>query len=145
MSSGRPPKPFQEACARTKMRRTWKLRTEVPTKQLTFAAQINLKPEKIDFSKIVKDITSNSGRETKCRKAFHTLQNKAEKLSPAEVLSIFEEAGLTGNQYEIAISSAKSIYLYYSLIQKAQKECYSSKNSYQVTQTSIEINFQDLA
>ncbi|GBM25071.1 hypothetical protein AVEN_169637-1 [Araneus ventricosus] len=137
MCSGRPSGgPFQEACARTKKGWTWKLRTEVPTKQLTFAAN------KIDTSKIIKDITSNLSLATKYIKTFRTLQNKTEKLTPVESLSIFVEAGLTGNQYEIARSSVKSIYLCYSLI---QKECYPSKNSYQVTQTSIEINLRDLA
>ncbi|GBM35820.1 hypothetical protein AVEN_43511-1 [Araneus ventricosus] len=146
MSSGRPPKPFQEACARTKNRRTQKLRTEVPTEQLTFAAQMNLKAgKKIDASKIVKDITSNPGRATKYRKTFHALQNKTGKLTPAEALSIFVGAGLARNQYKIVRPGAKSIYLRYSLIQKVQKEFYSSKNSYQVIQTSTEINLQDLA
>ncbi|GBM98250.1 hypothetical protein AVEN_228441-1 [Araneus ventricosus] len=144
MPSGRPPKPFQEACARTKKRRTQKLRTEMPTEQLTFAAQMNLKAEK-HGSKIVKDVTSNTGRATKYRKTFHTLQNKTEKLTPAESPSIFVKAGLTRNQYENVQSGAKSIYPCYSIIQKAQKEFYPSKNSYQVTQTSVEINLQAVA
>ncbi|GBM63452.1 hypothetical protein AVEN_260890-1 [Araneus ventricosus] len=96
MSSGSPSKPFQEACACTKKRRTQKLRTEVPAKQLSFAAQMNLKADKkIDASKIVKDITSNPGHATKYRNKFHTLENKTEKLTPAEALSVVEEAGLT--------------------------------------------------
>ncbi|GBN75262.1 hypothetical protein AVEN_94890-1 [Araneus ventricosus] len=103
MSSGRPPKPFHETCARTKKkRRIQNLRTEVPTEQLTFSAQMKLKAgKKIDASKIIKDISSNPGHVTKYRKTFHTLQNKTEKLTPAEALSIFVEAGLIRNQYEI--------------------------------------------
>ncbi|GBN05369.1 hypothetical protein AVEN_220965-1 [Araneus ventricosus] len=45
VSSGRPPKSFQEACARSKKRRTQKLKTEVPTEQRTYSAQMNLKAE----------------------------------------------------------------------------------------------------
>ncbi|GBL76918.1 hypothetical protein AVEN_12594-1 [Araneus ventricosus] len=75
MSFGRPPMPFQEACARTKKRRTQKLRTEVPTEQLTFAAQMNHRAgKKIDAFKIVEHITSNPGRAMKMHKNISYLK-----------------------------------------------------------------------
>ncbi|GBL77517.1 hypothetical protein AVEN_41895-1 [Araneus ventricosus] len=108
MSSGRPPKAISRSmCSHQKKRRAQKLRTQMPTEQLTFATQMNFKAEKNLASKIVKDITSNQDRATKYRKTFHTLQNKPEKLTPAEALSIFVKAGFTRNQYEIVRSGAK--------------------------------------
>ncbi|GBM62900.1 hypothetical protein AVEN_11358-1 [Araneus ventricosus] len=110
----RPPNEYmQGACTRTKMRRTQKFGTEVPTEQLTSDAQMYLKAErkKIDASKIVKDITSNSGSATKYRNTFHTLQYKTEKLTPVEALTIFLEAGFTRNQCEIVRTGSKSITL----------------------------------
>ncbi|GBN13998.1 hypothetical protein AVEN_194071-1 [Araneus ventricosus] len=65
------------------------------------------KLKKSDASKIVKDIVSNSGSATKYRKTFHTLQNKIEKLTPADALSIFAESVLTRNQYETVPSRVK--------------------------------------
>ncbi|GBL81508.1 hypothetical protein AVEN_143764-1 [Araneus ventricosus] len=47
MSSGRPPKPFQEACARTKKRRIWKLGTEVPRPRWPSVTSEDSEEEKI--------------------------------------------------------------------------------------------------
>ncbi|GBM87905.1 hypothetical protein AVEN_170920-1 [Araneus ventricosus] len=74
--------------------------TEVPTEQLTFATQMNFKAEKKSMlPKLLQDITSNPGRATKYRKHIHhTLQNKTEKLTPAETLSFFVKADFTKNE-----------------------------------------------
>lgn len=57
---------------------------------------------------------------------------------------MIEYTGLTRNQYEIIRTSDKKLWPSYGIIQIAKKDCYPNPESYVVTETSAEINLQDL-
>lgn len=114
--------------------------------ELTYATQMKLREcGKANASKLLKDITQSPRRAQKYRQAYSdSLQGKREKLSALKALSIFVEAGLSRKQYEIISTSDRKLFPYYSLLQKAKKDCYPAPESYTVTDTLAEVNLQDL-
>lgn len=51
---------------------------------------------------------------------------------------------MTRKQYEVIHAANKNIYPCYSLVKKAKKDCYPREESMRVTETSAEIDLQDL-
>ncbi|CAH2100533.1 unnamed protein product [Euphydryas editha] len=62
----------------------------------------------------------------------------------ASSIRIFVDADLTQQQYEIIRSASKKVYPSCSILQKAKTNCYPPKESYEVTETCTQVNFQDL-
>jgi len=103
----------------------------------------------IDVSKMIKKITLTPTRATKYRKVLASVdkskeKEKFKKHTPSEALSIFVEANLSKKQYEVIHAANKNIYPCYSLIKNAKQDCYSKKESMNITETCAEVNLQDL-
>lgn len=145
-SSGRPSKPFNELSERSKRRKTETLRITADNDMLIHAAQTNLQTSgKKDASSILKQIMNSPTRATKLKKAYKTVQDdKEKKLTPLSALSVFVEADLTRRQYEIIRSASKKLFPSYSILQKAKSDCYPPKESYEVTETCVQVNLQDV-
>lgn len=94
-------------------------------------------------SKLIKDITVSPERATKIKKIIKEA-TCAQKHTPLKALSIFVDADLSKRQCEIIQKANKAIYPCYSVLKKATNECYPKAESITITETSAEINLQDL-
>lgn len=146
LHTGRPLKDFGECSNRSKIRKTEDLRKNTDPEVLTFAAQVQLYNEgKRDASKILKDMCRSPGRANKYKKLHvKSLQESVTQLSKLKALSMFVEAGLNRNQYEVIRRSSKNLYPCYSILQEAKKECYPVKEAFTITDTCAEVNLQSL-
>lgn len=142
---GRPKKDFCELSDRSKRRQTKDLRVNVSVDKLTYATQMSHRATgNKNTAHVIKEITKSPTRATKYRKAATIgLQNMTttKKHSPEEALTIFVEANLTMNQYEILQKANKDVYPCYTYLQKAKQACYPVKY---VGERFGEVKLQDL-
>ncbi|KAL4721448.1 hypothetical protein ACJJTC_007165 [Scirpophaga incertulas] len=145
--AGRPNKSFQELCDRSKRRKTSDLREQVSVEELTFAAGVSQRTSgNNDASKIIREITYSPARAKKLRRfiASGRKPTSVEKHTPEKALAIFVEGDFSRRQYEILHGANKNVYPCYSLIQKEKKKSYPIESSIHVTETSSEIQLQEL-
>lgn len=147
--AGRPPKAFEDSCARTKRRKTEDIRKTATPQELAYATKVAFYASgRRDASKVLSDIESSPTRATKYKQAFYKESGALCKLTPLQALAMFVDADLSRNQYEIIQSMSKShaspIYPCYSFIQKAKRECYPNKEDINVTDTLAEISLQGI-
>ena len=144
---GRPAKSFTELCERSKRRKTESIRTSTDVEVLTHATQSKLEISgRRDAAKVLKEITISPTRATKYKKAFSKNLNieKRTQISPLQALSLFIDANLSRNQYEIIRSANKKLYPSYSILQRTKIDCYPDEESFKITETCAEINVKDL-
>jgi hypothetical protein len=143
---GRPNKDFDDLSDRSKRRKTEELRKKTSAEELTFAASMSHRAARNpDAATMFQKITETPTRATKFKNIIRSSKDiQVKKHSQTEALSIFVEANLTRNQYEIIRSSNKNIYPSYTLIQRAKKECYPKEEFITVTKTTSEIRLQDI-
>lgn len=67
-----------------------------------------------------------------------------DQLKPMEALSKLIEANLSRSQYKEIRAGMKNCFPCYTLVQRTKKECYPDSRSYSITETSSEVNLQDL-
>lgn len=145
---GRPPLDFSECSERTKRRKTESLHSKYTSKQLTYAAQMQLREEgKIYSAAIIKDIVfSSPERATKYKNAYDKLDTTPSVYTPDKALSLVVEAKLTKFQYNIIRNTAKqnncNIYPNYETITVAKKGSYPKNKT--VTESAAEVPLQDL-
>lgn len=146
-SAGRPEKSFEELSDRSKRRKTECLRSSNETQELLYAGQMLLREEgNVTGANVVKDILTSPEESAKYNAVFRKSDTSSDgkQLTPTQALSVFIEASLTRQQYEIIQKAAKDRFPCYSVIQKAKKYCYPPQESYRVTQTCAEIELKEL-
>ncbi|XP_063221512.1 uncharacterized protein LOC134535904 [Bacillus rossius redtenbacheri] len=97
-----------------------------------------------DAADLMKKITETPTRASKIKTNLLSNRNSVKKHNPSEALSIFVQAELTKQQYQVIYSANKNVYSCYSLLTKAKKECYPSKDSIVVSETKAEVKLQSL-
>lgn len=129
--TGRPSIDFSDSSDRSKRRKTQKLREEVSTEKITFAAKMKLRDDgKYDAAKVLQDITEGSpSKATKYRKSLETT-NTDSAFTADEALSLFVELGLSKNKYQqlrnACMLKKSKIIPSYKQLSKAKKNCYPS-------------------
>lgn len=144
---GRPKTNFIETTERTKRHRTKHLRSEFSHEELSYATQMSLRSAgQTDASKLIKEITSTSPkRATRYRTAFEESEvNKSSQLSPEEALSMFVDAKLTRNQYNIIRAKDKARFPSYKILQNAKQNCYPKPEHILVNDVFAEVKLQGL-
>nr|XP_034184029.1 uncharacterized protein LOC117606105 [Osmia lignaria] len=139
-------KSFTDLSERSKRRRTEDLRENTSVEKLIFATQSKLRTSGlVDASVVLKEMVKSPKRATKYRKIYSSNVQKEEKqLSNMQALSLFVEARLSREQYNIIRMSDKKLFPCYSLLQKAKKDCYPVREAYIVTENHAEVNLQDV-
>lgn len=150
-SRGRPPRGFEEISERSKTRRVRHLVQQHSAKELSFATRMSLRSAgKRHAAAVVKEATETTPtRAAKMRKALRTsLSKRIETFSPEEALALIIDLKLSTHQYKLLRQRTKmkgiNLYPAYDTIINAKNDCYPSRASITVTETSAEIRLQDL-
>lgn len=120
------------------------IRNSVDVDELLYATHVKLQSVgQRTASHIVRIILRTPNEAVTYRKAYDQSRRSREQLSPMEASSTFIEASLSRSQYD-EIRSKDRFFPCYTLLQRAKKQCYPDPQSYHITETSAEVNLQDL-
>lgn len=145
---GRPIKPFEECTTKVKKRKLKELLETKSPEELALANEMSLRSSgKRDAAKLVKELSvSSPGRATSLKQAKNMIRDQ--KLTPEKALSLIIDAKLSVHQYNTIRQSAKDegsdLFPPYYLVQKAKEQCYPPEDAILVTDTTAEVNLQDL-
>lgn len=150
--SGRPPKDFSTSSDRSKRRKTQHLLNTYDNEELAFAASVSArKSGKRDAANIIQEVAAASPRRsTKYKKAIRLLSTPKmqQPYAPDEALALFIFGKLSVHQYTTmqmeAVDRGYGIYPSYYYLAKAKQFCSPPLRKITITDTSVEIELQDL-
>lgn len=149
-SGGRPIKPFEDCCAKTKKTKIGDIINR-PLNEIVFASEVAVrKSGKRDAANIIKEVAlSSCDVATQIKKLRLSKLNETRSFTNEEALAIFIDCKLSKNSYKLlrnhALNINHKIYPSYYQLAKTKNDCYpSGPGGMVVTENCVTFNVQSI-